>query len=329
VGIKDRGGNLVLRTAGGLVAPGGTRGKLLILCYHRIFPQSDPLVPDCINSDLFDLHMNVVASLFSPLPLSEAVDRLQQGTLPARAISVTFDDGYADNFEVALPILRKHGIPATIFIASGYLDGGRMWNDTLTESVRRAPGSELDTGDMGLAHLPISSPQERGLTARKILLHLRRLPPEERIRQVEQLAVRIGAELPDDLMLSSGQVRKLHAAGIEIGAHTVTHPILSRLSAESAEQEIRDSRRHLQDLAGAKVTGFAYPNGKPGLDYEKTHIQAVSRAGFDYAVSTARGHASIGVDRFQLPRMSPWDRTHFRLGLRIIREFTTSANQLA
>lgn len=118
-----------------VVAPGGTRG-LSILVYHRVLPQADPLFPSIVDAERFSLQLELLRRCFNVLPLPEALARLRNGSLPPRAACITFDDGYADNEAVALPLLRQHGLHATFFIASGFLDGGRMWNDTVIEAVR-------------------------------------------------------------------------------------------------------------------------------------------------------------------------------------------------
>ena len=118
----------LLRTAG--------KQRLSILIYHRVLQSPDPLRPGEPIVDEFRQRMNLLRRYFNPLPLVEAIDRLQAGELPERAVCVTFDDGYADNESVALPILKKSGIPATVFVATGFLNGGQMWNDTVIESIR-------------------------------------------------------------------------------------------------------------------------------------------------------------------------------------------------
>src|SRR5688500_10667438 len=108
--------------------------KLSILIYHRVHAEVDPIFPAEVDAKQFGLQLNWIKSLFNVLPLDEAIEALEQNRLPARTAAITFDDGYADNTEVALPILKKHNLSATFFICTGYLDGGRMWNDTIIES---------------------------------------------------------------------------------------------------------------------------------------------------------------------------------------------------
>ena len=315
------------RALGSAVAPGGSRGRLLILCYHRVLAESDPLISGCIDREAFEAEMRVVAENFNALPMAEAIERLRSGSLPPRAIGITFDDGYADNLSVALPILRKYSLPATVFVATAFLDGGRMWNDTIVESVRRARGDTLDLSELALGELPIRTPEERGATALRVMLQLRRLPTEERAARVAELAGRVDGDLPTDLMLTSRQLVELHAAGIEIGAHTMTHPILARLSDDSAENEIRSSRERLESLIGAPVAGFAYPNGSPGIDYHRAHVDAVHRAGYSYAVTTAKGCASADADCYQLPRHLPWGSHPARFAMRLVKEYTSGVGR--
>jgi peptidoglycan/xylan/chitin deacetylase (PgdA/CDA1 family) len=118
-------------------------------------------------------------------------------------------------------------------------------------------------------------------------------------------------------MMTTEQVRHLHASDMEIGAHTVTHPILAQLDPERAGSEIRESKTHLEAITGGRVTLFAYPNGKPGRDYRREHVGMVRELGFEAAVSTARGVAHAASDPFQLPRFTPWDRTPGKFLLRL------------
>ncbi|MFO0121490.1 MAG: polysaccharide deacetylase family protein, partial [Inhella sp.] len=108
-------------------SPGGARGRLTVLIFHRVLTQPDPLFPGEMDAARFDAVCGWLASWATVLPLHTAVRQVRDGVLPARALAITFDDGYADNASVALPLLQKHGLCATFFVSTGYLDGGRMW----------------------------------------------------------------------------------------------------------------------------------------------------------------------------------------------------------
>lgn len=310
-----------------LLSPAGAGARLSILIFHRVLSEPDPLFPDEVDAARFDQQLGWLKRWFQVLPLDEAARRLSEGSLPARAAALTFDDGYADNHGLALPLLRRHGLPCTFFIATGFLDGGRMWNDSLIEAVRRStlPGLDLrglsgrqgqDLGRHALGALP----QQRRALIDVLLPQVKYLAPEPRLRLVEQIAQRAEVALPDDLMMSTAQVRELHAAGMQIGAHTCSHPILASLSETEARDEIAHSKRTLEQMLGAPVGLFAYPNGRPGTDYlPQCHPAMVRELGFQAAVSTHWGAARAGSDVFQLPRFTPWDRSRLRYGARMLR----------
>lgn len=308
---------MLARAALGLLAPGGARAKLSILIFHRVLPRRDELHDDIPDTQAFELTMSWVARWFNVMPLDAAVDALQQRRLPPRAAAITFDDGYADNLTVAVPVLRRHGLCATFFIATGYLDGGRMWNDTVAEALRRCPAPQLDLSDLGLGVLPLQDWRARRRALVAVLRAAKYLPQQQRQQTVDAIAVRAGQVLPDDLMLTTPQLRALRDAGMQIGAHTVTHPILTRLQPAQARDEIVASRRDLEQRLQQPVTLFAYPNGSPGTDYDATHAAMVKDAGLAAAFSTAAGAARTGDDPFQLPRFTPWDRTAPRFALRM------------
>lgn len=316
-------GAVALARAGlSLLSPAGTKARLSILIYHRVLPEPDPIFPDELCAFQFSQQLEWLKQLFNILPLDEAVSRLQTNQLPARPACITFDDGYADNAEVALPLLRRHALPATFFLGSGFLDGGRMWNDTIIESVRRARGDLLDLTRLGLGIYRLSTPAARREAIGALIDAHKYLPPAQRSEQVEAIREIVGEALPNNLMMCSEQVRELHDAGMGIGAHTVTHPILVRLNAAAARQEIADGREALQDIVGAPVDLFAYPNGRAGEDYAPEHVEMVKSLGFRAAVSTMWGAAQGAGKLYELPRFTPWDRTPERFSLRLLRNLT-------
>ena len=301
-----------------LLAPGGSRGRLTIVMYHRVLEHPDPLAPYTPTAQVFDCHMETLANGFNVLPLSEAIERLTKRTLPPRAACITFDDGYRDNLTVASPVMQRYGLPATIFVSTGFLDGGRMWNDSVIEAVRRARGVSIDASAVGLGVHAIASDAERAQAIHKFLDQLKYLPFGERLARVNELSGVIDVSLPTDLMLSTEEVIAARRANIEIGAHTVNHPILTQIDDQQARTEIVESKVRLESILKEKISLFAYPNGRPDLDYAARHAKMVSEVGFKMAVSTASGSASSSSDLFQLPRYAPWDKLKSRLQLRLL-----------
>ncbi|PTD96768.1 polysaccharide deacetylase family protein [Pseudothauera lacus] len=309
---------MLARTAFSLLSPGGRGARLSILIFHRVLAQRDPLFPAEPDARRFDELMGWVARWFNVLPLDEAVARLRSGELPPRAAVITFDDGYADNCTVAMPILQRHGLSATFFIAAGFLDGGRMWNDTLIEAVRNARVEWLETGLQGIGGLRLCGIGEQRAAIDRLIKAVKHLPPAARSDAVARIAEASAADLPDDLMLSTSQLRALRAGGMLIGGHTLTHPILAASTDTEAEREIGDGKARLEALLGEPVRLFAYPNGKPGADYERRHVDMVRALGFDAAVSTCWGVNDGATDIFQLRRFTPWDRQRWRFALRLL-----------
>jgi len=310
---------LTLRSAYRRVAPSGARSRLTILIFHRVLASPDPLLPDEVDAVAFEARMRWVKDWFNVLPLGEAVQRLRDGRLPERPLAITFDDGYADNARIATPILRRLGLPATFFIATGFLDGGCMWNDTVIEAVRAAKGPVLDLASLGLGAHRVDDARNRRAAIDRLIAALKHLPPGDRADKAARIAEIAGAGAPSDLMMSAGDVRRLHLDGMTIGAHTVNHPILTRIADGEARAEIELSRRRLEDITGAPVRLFAYPNGKRAEDFGLRHVEMVRTLGFDGAVTTAWGAARHGADPLQLPRFTPWDRQRWRYGLRLLR----------
>lgn len=300
------------------MAPGGHRGRLSILLYHRVLAVHDEFNGWDVTARQFERQMRALREHLTPLPLAEAVERLAARSLPPRAVCVTFDDGYADNAEVALPILQRTGVNATFFVATGYVDGGRMWNDTVAEAIRRWDDAAFD---VGWGPIPVTTAEDKRAAIGQVLQRWKYLPSHERDAHADALGRSAGVPREASLMMTSGQVRGLRAAGMEVGAHTVTHPILARLDDRDATREIVESGRFLSELLREPVPLFAYPNGKPGKDYGSRDVAAVRDAGFRAAVSTAWGVASNDADPFQLPRFTPWDRSPFRFSLRLIANY--------
>lgn len=301
----------------GRLSPSGQRARLSVLISHRVLARPDPLFPDEMDAARFDQLCGWLKSWFNVLPLDQAVASLQNGSLPARAACITFDDGYADNHAVALPILRRHGLCATFFIATGFLDGGRMWNDTIIETIRACPQATLDLDALGLGRHAVASIDEKRAAITAVIDSIKYRPVAERVAVTEQLAALARVQPPQDLMMSSQAVREMRQAGMQIGAHTVSHPILARLSTEQVRDEIGQSKQFLEQLLNERVGLFAYPNGKPGVDYQVDSVAVARELGFDAAVSTHWGAARSATDLFQIPRFTPWDRTRLRFAGRM------------
>jgi peptidoglycan/xylan/chitin deacetylase (PgdA/CDA1 family) len=301
-----------------LGSPGGAGGNLTVLFFHRVFATRDALMTGEPTAESFERMLGWLKSQFRMLPLDEAVRLRAENRLPAGSAALSFDDGYRDNFEVAAPILQRHGVPATFFIASGFLDGGLMWSDGVAEAIRHAKADTLDVPELALQGLPLHDWPARGAAVAMLLQRLKYLPFAERDQAVQAVERACGTERPRDLMMSSEQVRGLARQGFGIGGHTCHHPILMALPDAEAEREITQGRAQLQACIDAPVPLFAYPNGRAGKDYDDRHRAMVQRAGFAAGFSTEPGVCHAGSDPWALPRFTPWDRSEYRFRLRLL-----------
>jgi peptidoglycan/xylan/chitin deacetylase (PgdA/CDA1 family) len=284
-------------------------GGLVVLTYHRVLPvraaRAYAIPPMAMPRDEFDAQMGHLARHYAPLPLVEAAARLARGSLPARAVAVTFDDGYGDNYRHAFPILRKHGVPATIFVVTGALDRRTpFWWDAVAAAVERlaqepAVGNHLPAWLTAcLAPLPAGAlPRE---VARGIVRRLNALERPERDRTVAALlAAAPGASPAGDDLLTWDQAREMRRAGVELGSHTVSHAFLDELSPAEARREIEESLDRLAAELGAPARLFAYPRGRVAEP-----LRALLRdAGVLAAVTTELGDNRPGADLLALHRL--------------------------
>ncbi len=310
----------------------GNSKKLPILIYHQILPEKDIMRSFEPTADEFEGQMAAIKQHMTPISLKEGIKRLQNGSLPKDAIAVTFDDGYENNYTVALPILQKHQIPATFFIASDFIDGGIMWNDMVLETIRLLDPGTYDFDDTNLLSFSITDDKSRFPEAIKMLARLKHLPFQERKQAVERLSQELSyrnKSLPGNIMMTSSQLRALSDTdGMEIGGHTLSHPILTRVSIEEAERQISHNKSVLEEITGKTLESFAYPNGKPNMDYNIAIRDLVYRAGYEIAVTTSHGVTQAGINPLECPRYTPWRRQPFGFIIQLIQNYFSRASQL-
>ncbi len=294
------------------------KNKLSILIYHQVFAEKDAMRPSEPDAQTFAWQMQLVNRHFTPLSISAALKHLERGTLPANAICVTFDDGYINNLEIAAPILQQFNIPATVYIATGFSNGENMFNDRVIDLVANQQISTLSLNAIEEHPVELESTEDRIKVAHSILAKIKYLPIAERKTLIDVLYQENDALEAPIKMMSAKQIKQLRSMGVEIGAHTVEHPILKVLEPAEQKQQIAKSKQVLEIVLGEEVTAFAYPNGKVGGDYDQGTRDIVEGIGFDYAVSTNWGVTTKSSDKFQLNRFTPWDATPLKFHLRLL-----------
>jgi peptidoglycan/xylan/chitin deacetylase (PgdA/CDA1 family) len=176
----------------------------------------------------------------------------------------------------------------------------------------------LDLTELGLDVYPMRGPADRKQTASVLTERCKYLPPHARAALTAKLQALARNDLRQELMLTADMIRTLSNNRVDIGGHTVTHPILTRIDDASARREIADNKQLLETIVGKPVTMFAYPNGKRGTDFDQRHVQMVREAGYHAAFTTATGAATCKDDRFEFPRSRPWDATPLMFAGRLL-----------
>ena len=287
-----------LHRAGGLAVVRRLQSGLRILTYHRF--------PDAGLGGL-EQQCRHLRRHYHPVSMTQVAESLETGrALPSKAVAITVDDGYGD-FAEAAPIFRASAIPAIVFLVTGFLDRKLwLWWDRLDYALRHTSSSEL-RGDGRV--FPIASPEQRGQAFDWLVTRAKSLPNAQRIQFVEDLVGQLQVVLPeqppaDYAALGWEQVRELRRQGFEFGAHSATHPILSRLASDAElQREIVGSRDRIAQELGEPVRHFCYPNGQPE-DWNESTVKAVSRAGFATAVTTVKGLNRRVDSPYRLERLS-------------------------
>jgi peptidoglycan/xylan/chitin deacetylase (PgdA/CDA1 family) len=278
-----------------------------VLTFHRVDDENDPFLPSLATAR-FAARMAHIARHYVVLPLEELADRARRGVVPRNALAITFDDGYRSNLTHAAPILAGHGLPATIFLASSYIGTPHaLWFDRLALALKNSRRGEVRLGDG--PPLPLTTIEERLRALDAGQKYFKALPYREHRPQLERVLASLEPAVPEPpkrFMLSWDEVHALRGLGFSIGAHTETHPILSRLEVEDARREIQGSRRAIERAVGKPVTAFAYPNGGVA-DYSPTTVGLVAEAGFTCAVTTRRGLNTRATPPLELRRGGAWD----------------------
>lgn len=292
-------------------------GGALILGYHRISEVADDFYQICVAPESFAGQMEALREYAHPVSLSDLVQSLKQNALAPKSVAVTFDDGYADNLHVAKPILEKYDIPATVFVCTGFA-GREFWWDELERLVTSSKAdlhtlkSQIYENQFGWPQALVSRRAEgrrnnsyRQEFVRALYRWLLTVPPitrEQFMDLIRLWAESDSQELSTRRALTSSELLRL-ADGtlIEVGAHTRSHPTLTRLAVEEQSEEIVSSKQYLENFLDKPVCAFAYPNGKMTMDTREILV----RTGFTYACCTEINLIRAGQDQYKLPRFWP------------------------
>ena len=285
---------------------------LRVLTYHRIITpeQAYPHNLSLISATpaMFARHMEMLARHYNVIDMPTALAAFTSGDrLPQRAVLITFDDAYPDFLEHAWPVLREHRLPATLFVPTAYPDmpGRWFWWDRLYAAVMTTTAQQLD--DVALGHMSLATPEARRLCAHVVGDRVKQLPHDQAMLWVDDICQQLpGPELKPAGILGWDELRALAGQGITIGAHSRTHPLMTRIPAAQIREEIRGSLQDIRDRIGECLPVFCYPAGA----YNRETCEIAGSEGIVLGFSTRLGHNHIeGTDPLSLRRINISPRT--------------------
>jgi len=294
------------------------RQQATILTLHRLSGNGEGHSVG-VSVERFEQYMRYLTRHYRVVSLDTLTEELRQGTVRPYTVSVTVDDGYHEIFTLAAPILRKHRVPATLFVVSEFINGRLwIWTDRFRFVFDRAANSLVTLRHRGLTHvLDLRNEAARRRETERCIAHAKRIPAAEREELLEVLAKTCGITVPiaptrEYRPMTWAQLRALAIEGFEVGAHTRTHPILSHVGPEQLRDETEGCKDEIERNLGFPVRYFAYPNGKRE-DYGPEVIEAVSKAGYRAAVTTVAGGNIPSTPLYELCRIGPsgQDLAHF------------------
>ena len=279
---------------------------LTILAYHRVMPtdalDSYPFDQELISATpgQFDSQMRYLREHLRPIALNDVIAHVEQGIpLPPDSVAVTFDDGFADTYRYAFPVLQRYQIPATVFVSTGYVESGEpFWFELASYLVYRLPphslelqdGTRLPTGDSWTA---------RTASLRRVHSILKDLPNASRLQIIDDWKRRYANELTHGASFHSQpiswpQIIEMAASGIAFGSHTVTHPNLTRLTDEDLHRELTESKRTLESMLQKPIDTIAYPIGTPSA-FNSRVISAAREHSFKIGLTYVSGANVIPI----------------------------------
>lgn len=295
------------------------RNKLSVFLFHKVPQVADTLTPEDVDIEHFNRLLDFIEEHFEVLPFETATSRLAHGRLPHGAACITFDDGYPDWLNGVARLLAARNLPATFFLTTCQFEGRPMWHERIANAIRHFPGDALSLAPVRLPSIPVATLAEKRQALKRLEHHFKYAPPVLREHYLEYIEGLAGTALDSVPRMPAEDVRQLAAMGFEIGAHTHEHPILSLCETATAIDEIARCKEILESLGKTPVRSFAYPNGRPHVDFAFPHIRMIKAAGYAQAVTTQWGAARQETSVFQIPRFTPWGPGALYSSLQVIR----------
>lgn len=281
------------------------RDKVLILTYHRFSHEENPYK---ISSAWFEKHLEYLDRHSRVLSLSETLNFLNNGkSLPPNTTVITIDDGYSDAYDIAFPLLKKFNFPATVYAVTDFLDGKCwLWTDLMRFVFLETESDSIKIALYGEDEIEVdlTSEKQRLEIATRINSRLKKLPNEHKEAKIKEIAEILNVKIPalptkEFAPIDWEQAREMDAENVKIESHTATHPILTNVSANDLDFELKTSKSRLEEVLDREVEHFCYPNGS----FNNAVWQAVKNANYKCATTTNYGFNEKTANPFLLNRI--------------------------
>lgn len=266
-----------------------TRSQVAIITYHRVGPKNDNWSLEPTTLHLFKKQMEYFLKNYEIIALDKLAQCIREKkSLPEKAITITFDDGYLDNYVYAYPFFKEHHIPATIFLTTGHIESNTLfWWDKIGYILQHMNMSQINLNELG--NFSLDSDMDVPRVQSEIADALKLISDDRKCFLMNRLSEISGVDIPPDiakeLILSWDQIKEMINNGIDFGAHSVNHPILTNMPLKQAKWEIIQSKKDIENVLRKDVNAFSYPNG----DFNTELMSIVKESGFNCAVSFAPG----------------------------------------
>jgi peptidoglycan/xylan/chitin deacetylase (PgdA/CDA1 family) len=289
----------------------GNLGSLTVLSYHRVGRKAGDSFEQWPDADGFRQQIRWLKEFCQVVDLAEGIRRVCVDGMPGHFGAISFDDGYQDNYDVAVPVLKSEGINATFFIATSYLSGNAMFNDIVYSAVTQTTLLEFGWASLSVEVRSLSDCSKRKSLAKELIEKLKYLPPNVRDATALEIAKQLGGTVDQNLMMSKRSLADLFKQGMSVGSHTHRHLVATTVTLDEFAADIQNSIDELIEITGQKPELFAFPNGKSNFDQTDEYVNLVRKSGFSAALTTDLGSNFNRSDLFTLKRFTPWAQSRF------------------
>jgi peptidoglycan/xylan/chitin deacetylase (PgdA/CDA1 family) len=294
---------------------------ITIFVFHKVTRNKRPFYQDMPDKKEFELILKWITTQFAVEKLQTALTAIENNTLKPSIAAITFDDGDAETWECASEILSTQQVPATFFINTAYLERGAPNHEHIYTALENTSKTTLDLRDLGQGIVQTDSPKKKRLIADLLCTKAKYLPPDQAEIIAKQIRNITSTEIHPSTIKAS-DIERNPRPFLQFGGHSHKHNILTTLPDNIARSEILSCKSIISSITKETNPIFAYPNGKPGKDFNPLHEKAISNAGFRAACSYSPGVFRKNGNYFNIPRFTPWDRTQLRFHARMLLNFS-------